>query len=344
MQATSAELAEISFTEIIKQLKINMVWTEKLAAIALGLLMLLVAVAVGSSVWGFTFLTERFAHFQIQYWLGSLFLLGLMAITKNKTLFLAGLVCVALISANLLTWYTPTNRQSMPLLKVLSSNTWAYNQNYPMLLELIRKENPDIAMFYEVTAPGQQQLDTLNDILPFSIGRNTEALVYTKLSLDGTRMIVNNPRFFNTTIIENLRKGDKSFTLIATHPSSPHNKERFLARNQQLENLADYLSSSSAPVIMGGDFNVSMWSPFYRHFVDIARLTNAREGFGVIPTWTPARIRSLPEFLQPWLSIPIDYIFTRSGKFELRTISMKAGSYVGSDHLPVIAEIGVADQ
>jgi endonuclease/exonuclease/phosphatase (EEP) superfamily protein YafD len=321
-----------------------MIWTEKLAAIALGLLVLLVALAVGSSVWGFTFLTERLSHFQIQYWIGSLLLLGLIAIGKNKTLFFAGLVFVALISVNLLTWYTPTNRQSIPLLKVVSSNNWAYNQNYPMLLELIRKENPDIAMFYEVTAAGQQQLDTLNDILPFSVGRNTEVLVYTKLSLNGTKIFYNNPKYHNAVIIENLRQNDKAFTLVATHPSSPHSREQFLARNQQLENLADYLSSSAAPVIMGGDFNVSMWSPFYRHFVDIARLTNAREGFGVIPTWSPARIRSLPEFLQPWLSIPIDYIFTRSGKFELRTISMKAGSYVGSDHLPVIAEIGVANQ
>jgi endonuclease/exonuclease/phosphatase family metal-dependent hydrolase len=96
---------------------------------------------------------------------------------------------------------------------------------------------------------------------------------------------------------------------------------------------------------MGGDFNISMWSPFYHKFVEKARLDNSRQGFGVIPTWSPIKIRALPEFLQPWLSIPIDYIFTRSGKdFDLHTISMKAGSYVGSDHLPVISEIGVIDQ
>jgi endonuclease/exonuclease/phosphatase (EEP) superfamily protein YafD len=320
-----------------------MVWTEKLAVLVLGLLMLLVTVAVGSSVWGFTFLAERLSHFQIQYLIGSLLLLGLIAISRRKHLFLIGLVCVALISVNLLTWYTPVNHQATPWLKVFSSNIWAYNQNYPLLLDIIRKENPDIAMFYEVTAPGQQQLDTLNDILPFSVGRNTEVLIYTKLSLNATKIIFNNPKYYNTTIVEGLQKNDKSFTLVATHPSSPHSKERFLDRNQQLENLADYLSSSAAPVIMGGDFNISMWSPFYHQFVETARLDNARQGFGVIPTWAPMKIRALPEFLQPWLSIPIDYIFTRSGNFELHTISMKAGGFVGSDHLPVIAEIGVAE-
>jgi endonuclease/exonuclease/phosphatase (EEP) superfamily protein YafD len=320
-----------------------MAWTEKLAIIALGLLMCLVSVAVGSSVWGYTFLIERLSHFQIQYWVGSLTLLGLIAIGQRKHLFLVGLVCVSILSANLLTWYLPTNHQSTPLLKVLSCNAWIYNQNYPAILELVRKENPDIAMFYEVTAPGQQQLDTLNDILPFSVGRNSQAVVYTNLSLNGTKILFNNPKYYNTTIIENLRQGDRSFTVVATHPSSPQNKEQFLARNEQLDNLAEYLSSSAAPLIMGGDFNISMWSPFYHKFVEKSRLDNARQGFGVIPTWSPIKIRALPEFFQPWLSIPIDYIFTRSGKFELRTISMKAGSYVGSDHLPVIAEIGAAD-
>jgi endonuclease/exonuclease/phosphatase (EEP) superfamily protein YafD len=320
-----------------------MAWTEKLAIIALGLLMCLLLIAVGSSIWGYTFLLERLSHFQIQYWAGSLVLLGLIAIGQRQHLFLVGLVCVSILSANLLTWYLPNNHQSTPFLKVFSCNTWAYNQDYPSLLELVRKESPDIAMFYEVTTPGQQQLDTLNNILPFAVGRNSQSVVYTKLDLNGTRVLFNNPKYYNTTIIENLRKGDRAFTVVATHPSSPQNKEQFSARNEQLDKLAEYLSSSAAPLVMGGDFNVSMWSPYYHKFVEKSRLDNARQGFGVIPTWSPMKIRALPEFLQPWLSVPIDYIFTRSGKFELRTISMKAGSYIGSDHLPVIAEIGVAD-
>jgi endonuclease/exonuclease/phosphatase (EEP) superfamily protein YafD len=320
-----------------------MVWTEKLAVLALGLMLLLVAVAVGSSVWGVTFWAERLSHFQIQYWLGSLLLLMLIMLGKQKILFLIGLVCVALLSVNLMTWYMPVNHRSTPLVKVLSSNVWAYNQNYPALLDLIRKENPDIAMFYEMTPAGQQQLDTLKDILPCSVGRNTENLICTKLSLNGTKVLFNSPSYHNTIIIENLRQRDRAFTLVATHPSSPQTKEYFLGRNQQLTNLSAYIANSKEPLIMGGDFNMSMWSPFYRQFVEKTGVVNSRQSFGVIPTWSPAKIRSLPTFLQPWLSVPIDYIFTKSGKFELRTTSMKAGTYIGSDHLPVIAEIGVAD-
>jgi endonuclease/exonuclease/phosphatase (EEP) superfamily protein YafD len=157
--------------------------------------------------------------------------------------------------------------------------------------------------------------------------------------------VVKNLALESIACSRNLLSSGSRQEVVATHPSSPQTKEQFLARNQQLDNLAEYLAGSTAPLIMGGDFNVSMWSPFYRKFVEKSRIHNARQGFGVIPTWSSMKIKALPEFLQPWLSVPIDYIFTRSGKkFGLHPISMKAGRYVGSDHLPVIAEIGAVDK
>jgi endonuclease/exonuclease/phosphatase (EEP) superfamily protein YafD len=125
-------------------------------------------------------------------------------------------------------------------------------------------------------------------------------------------------------------------------PASPHSETQFFKRNQQLTDLGEYLANIPQPIVMGGDFNVSMWSTYYRQFVERARISDARAGFGVIPTWSPMRLRwTIPDVLQPWLSVPIDYIFTRSGTFTMGTNSMKAGNYIGSDHLPVIAEIGV---
>jgi endonuclease/exonuclease/phosphatase (EEP) superfamily protein YafD len=333
-----------------------MVETKKLAALFLGLLLLLVTVAVGSSAWGLGYRSERLSHFQIQYWVGAMLLLVLLAASKHKPSLWVGLVCMAVLSVNLLTWYIPASTATTPFLKVFSSNNWVHNQNYPALLELIRKENPDIAMFYEVTVAGQKQLDTLNDILPYSVGKAPGVMIYTKLSLNGTKQtLLGNsqyPNYPGTAIIENLQHLDRTLTLVAAHTTSPDSRQRFSNRNEQLANLAEYLATSSQALIVGGDFNVSMWSHYYRQFIERAALTSARRGFGVIPTWSPARIRSLPELLQPWLSIPIDHIFTRSpkaqvelpAKFELRTISMKAGDFVGSDHLPVIAEIGVVDQ
>jgi endonuclease/exonuclease/phosphatase (EEP) superfamily protein YafD len=319
-----------------------MAWTKKLAIFILGLLILLTIVAVGSSVFGYDYIEEQLSHFQTQYWLGAMLLLFFLAICRQKIYFWFGLVAVAIISVNLLTWYTPINTNAKPWLKVLSANVWINNQNYPDIIALVRKENPDIAMFYEVTAPGRDQLDTLNDILPNSAGRDSGAIIYTKLSLNGTKIWDNNPKLNNTTVIENLQHHNHTFTLVATHPSSPHSEAQFLRRNQQLIDLAEYLANSPQPIVMGGDFNISMWSTYYRQFVERSRITNARQGFGVIPTWSPMRLRwTIPDVLQPWLSVPIDYIFTRSGTFTMRTTSMKAGPNIGSDHLPVIAEIGV---
>jgi endonuclease/exonuclease/phosphatase (EEP) superfamily protein YafD len=319
-----------------------MAWTKKLAIFILGLLILLTLVAIDSSVFGYNYIEEQLSHFQIQYWLGAMLLVLILAICRQNIYFWAGLVAVAIISVNLLTWYTPSNTNAKPWLKVLSANIWLYNQNYPKVIELVRKENPDIAMFYEVSAAGQMQLDTLNDILPNSAGRDSGAIIYTKLSLNDTKIWDKNSKLYNTTVIENIQHQNRTFTLVATHPSSPSSEAQFFQRNQQLVDLAEYLANSPQPIVMGGDFNISMWSTYYRKFVERSGITNARQGFGVIPTWSPMRFRwTIPDVLQPWLSVPIDYIFTRSGTFNMRTTSMKAGKYIGSDHLPVIAEIGV---
>jgi endonuclease/exonuclease/phosphatase (EEP) superfamily protein YafD len=326
------------------------VWIHKLI-IVLGSLLLLVIMAMGSSLWGFSYFLEGLSHFQIQYWVAAMLLLGWQIILslkrqksrKSRQLLWTGLACVVVLSANLLTWYIPMSNQATPLLKVFSSNTWIYNQNYPELIELVRKEKPDVAMFFEVTPSGQNQLDTLNDILPHSVGRDTGALIYTKLSLTGTKIWQNDPNRLDTTIVENLQHLGQVFTLVATHPASPRSKEHFLLRNQELASLAEYLAASEQPLIVGGDFNMTMWSPYYRQFVDRSGLISTRKGFGLAPTWTPASIRSVSRFLRPWLSIPIDHIFIRSGKYQLQAMSMKAGSFVGSDHLPVIAEIGVSE-
>jgi endonuclease/exonuclease/phosphatase (EEP) superfamily protein YafD len=264
-----------------------MFWAYKLATMVLRFLLLLVIIAVGSSLWGFSFVLERLAHFQIQYWVGAMLLMGLLLIpsskhqesSRNKQILWVGLTCVAVLSVNLLTWYVPINTQSTPLLKIFSSNTWIYNQNYPLLLELVRKENPDVAIFFEVTPSGQKQLDDLSDILPYSVGRDTGALIYTKLSLDGTKIWQNDPNRFDTTIIENLQHLGQVFTLVAAHPSSPRSKEHFLLRNQELASLAEYLAASEQALIVAGDFNMTMWSPYYRQFINRSRLKSTRQGF-----------------------------------------------------------------
>ena len=58
-------------------------------------------------------------------------------------------------------------------------------------------------------------------------------------------------------------------------------------------------------------------------------LRNARSGFGILPTW--------PTFM-PVLYIPIDHCLVTK---EIDIIKLRTGRNVGSDHLPLIADLAI---
>lgn len=318
-----------------------MFWTQKLAWAIACLLILLTAFAITCAATGWSHWVETLAHFQIQYWLGAVFLTLLLLPLQARYPILIGLFCTALLSTQVLTWYIPANSQTTPFTKVLFSNVWSQNQNYGQVLTLVRAEDPDFAVFAEVSAKWKQQLDTLKDILPYATRDQKGEIIYSKVDLTGTEIIDRDPRFLNALIIRKLKYKNREFTLVADHPPSPRNNAAFVSRNQQLAALGQYLENLPDTLIVLGDFNISLWSPYYRQFVDRTRLINARQGFGLAPSWALPTVRRMPEWIQPWLSVPIDHIFTRSGSFKIRATSFHTGPYVGSDHLPVIAEIGM---
>jgi endonuclease/exonuclease/phosphatase (EEP) superfamily protein YafD len=80
-----------------------------------------------------------------------------------------------------------------------------------------------------------------------------------------------------------------------------------------------------------GDFNTSLWSPYYAQLIRHTGLVNARQGFGLLPTW--------PAFLSvPFLMIPIDHCLVSP---EIRVIRVRTGRTIASDHLPIIVDMGI---
>jgi endonuclease/exonuclease/phosphatase (EEP) superfamily protein YafD len=301
------------------------------------LIVLITSIAIICSIFGWSYWPERFSHFQIQYWLIATCLFLLLLLFRNRTSILIGLFCVAILSTNMVTWYLPAGRPHRPLVKILFSNVWETNRDHQPILQLVRSETPDIAVFVEVNARWRKQLDSLQDILPYSRDNKKGEVIYSKIDLKGTEIVPQDPNFARTLILRNLQLQGTPFTLVATHPSSPASPAEFAKRNKHLENLGLYLEKSLDNLIVVGDFNASPWSPYYRKFVDRGRLVNTQEGLGLHPTWTTLGVRKLPFWSQPWLSVPIDHIFTRAPN--IHATSFHSGNDIGSDHLPIIADI-----
>ncbi len=93
-----------------------------------------------------------------------------------------------------------------------------------------------------------------------------------------------------------------------------------------LDAIPDVLKNLNAPVLMFGDFNATPWSFYFRKLVRDTSLVPGSAGRGLQPTW--------PSWFPPLL-IPIDHCF---GSQEVRFVSSKVGTHVGSDHYPLLFE------
>ena len=111
-------------------------------------------------------------------------------------------------------------------------------------------------------------------------------------------------------------------------PTVPIKQQSFLDRNKQLAAIGEYAPVKN-PLIVVGDFNTTMWSPFYTNMVKTAKLRNARSGFGILPT--------SPAFL-PLAYIPIDHFLVSK---EIGVLNIYTGQNVGSDHLPLITDLAI---
>jgi endonuclease/exonuclease/phosphatase (EEP) superfamily protein YafD len=314
---------------------------QKIAWVIAFLLLLLTSIALGCSLGGWSFWPERLAHFQIQYWLGATLLAIVVLLLRGRYPAFIALFCLAILSANMLTWYLPVSGANQPWVKIMFANVWETNRNYDPILAQVRAEKPDLAVFVEVNERWRKQLDSLQDIFPYRLDNKRGEVLYSKTDLTGVEIVPENPRYVRTLIVRNMQQQGKKFTLVVTHPSSPANPAEFAKRNAHLQALAPVLATLTDNLMVVGDFNTTPWSPYYRQFVDDARLVNAQQGFGVSTTWTSLAIRKLPGWVQPFLSVPIDHIFTRSGSLKMRSTSFHAGADIGSDHVPIVAEIGL---
>lgn len=284
---------------------------------------------------------ELLSHFRLQYFQISLILLLLLLLTRQKAAILIALFCVALLATQILPWYNPlAHRAAAGELRVLAANINTQNHSYEKVLTMVREEHPDIAVFQEVDDTWVGHFQTLKDILPYEFGQanpyNLGIVIYSRLPLDNAAI-----DFFGTeknpSIVANITFQGKPISLVATHPLPPVRRSFFHARNLQIDRIGQYIQQLKTPVVLLGDLNMTMWSPYYKRFVRNTNLQNARRGYGILPTWPmPGTYAALPNGAHRVLQIPIDHCLVSP---EISVAAIHTGRDVDSDHLPLIADL-----
>ena len=284
----------------------------------------------------FNLLFELNSHFKLQYMLIGISIFIFFALVRSKKIWLlVSGFCIIINLAEIVPLYfpAPAFAGSTPgqHLRILHSNVLTSNQRYADVISLVKSEQPDIAVFVEVSTAWAKELAVLSEMFPYSSQQQeSEAFgsaIYSKLPLENAAV-----KAFSETrksLSADVKFQGKTISMLLVHPSVPIKPQSFIDRNQQLAAIGEYAAQVKNPLVVVGDFNTTMWSPFYKNMVKTAGLRNARSGFGILPTW--------PTFM-PLVYIPIDHVLVSK---EIGVLKIHTGRNVGSDHLPLITDLVV---
>jgi endonuclease/exonuclease/phosphatase (EEP) superfamily protein YafD len=338
-------VVEIDKLPLSKDLKIKLKWSiihgtyqpiswKFLISIYFAIVIIIVTLlSIGSSLYGEYRLFELASHFKLQYLIFGCCSCIFFAITRaQKWQLLVSIFCIMINLAEIVPWYLPQPafaEVNPAQLRIFHSNVLTTNEQYANLISLVREEKPDIAVFVEVSTSWVEELKVLKDTFPYSVryqeSQGFGSAIYSKLPLENPAV-----KAFSQgrkSLLADVKFQGKIVSLLLAHPNIPLKDSSFSDRNQQLAGIGEYAAQVKNPVVVVGDFNTTMWSPFYKSMVKTGGLRNVRSGFGILPTW--------PTFM-PVLYIPIDHLLVSK---EIGVLKVHTGRNVGSDHLPLITDL-----
>lgn len=218
--------------------------------------------------------------------------------------------------------------------KVYSANLHIDNTDLSSLNREILRIEPEILLLLEVTPEHFKQIRRLMQIYPYRIeeralGELELGFVFLSKFPIRNSQVTKLSEVCNFVLEAVLEIDQKPVVFYGVHAQRPGGKH-FIERKDQFFRLARRISEQSLPVIAAGDFNATPYSPIFKEVVRISGLKDSMEGFGWQPSW--------PTFFPP-LWIPIDHVLVTP---DINVRTRATGSYIGSDHYPVITELSLS--
>lgn len=206
------------------------------------------------------------------------------------------------------------------------------NKDYQSFFEQIADANPDIVMVSESSKEWSRVLaKKLEAQYPYfdKSGFKSEFGFYSKypIKLYNLKEIefVHRKRLFAQVVHPELGP----ITILLVHPVTPI--FNFAARNEELALYPKELKEFDTPRILVGDMNCTLWSPYYERMVKEGELKDCERGFGFAPTWPGVTVKPF---------ITIDHFLVSK---DLAVKDRRVLGYAGSDHLPVLVKLGLAE-
>ena len=304
----------------------------------------------------FAFIDGRASAFQacaLQLAAGNAALALILLAFRYRVWAMAGLIAAFWNMA--LVWPAIAHPKAPPAaqsLKVVSLDLWYENPDPKKAAAWLLKSGADVIGLSEVTPESKAALAAMKSVYPYSVDcigqdRFCELILLSKkpiryafagkvgakltyvasadiqwqgrdISVSVTHIIVPFVKPDWPPILAWVPVGDPAPLLAGAPP---------LWQSMQAAVLSEYVSTLKPDRIVMGDFNSVPWGELQATFRAAAGLENRGALTPSWPAWAPAPLR-----------IPIDQVFV-GGALGIR--SLATGPNLGSDHLPIVAEIAV---
>jgi len=268
-------------------------------------------------------------HWGLQLW--QLALLGAIA-----GIWLLDAAAIALSAAAALYWSwrlwprrpPPVAAKAEPLLRVVSANLLHQNVDFARTVQAIAAVGADVIVMCEVTEEMRDRFRGLG--FPHALDTCAPDSLYGIVILSRFPLKLRSSGIGEDPLPRHLAADlaieGRTITLAAIHPTNPLRLSHAFRIPGEFESVGALCRGAEDDLILIGDCNAAGWSNYLDDLEKTARLANDRR---LRPSW--------PVWLPPLVRLPLDHVWVRG---RLQLLQAELGQAFGSDHLPLIAEIG----
>lgn len=217
---------------------------------------------------------------------------------------------------------------------VLLFNVWYGNGRLADVREMVERTDADIVVIVEATPQISDKLQSLSQRYPYRLDCSGQGgcdiLIFSRSRLQPREVKETSDPESSPVLIAETEIAGCRLSVVATHMTRPFPNRPFWAQRAQAEEIAGDVAAIGGAKLVLGDFNAAPWGYVMRTIAERGGVTLLTGGGG---TW--------PSTLPPQLRIPIDHMLAGPG---LSFVSRQVMEKLGSDHLPVLAEVAVTDQ
>lgn len=217
-----------------------------------------------------------------------------------------------------------------PVIRVYSANVWIRNQDIEAMRRSIEAADPDVIMLIEMGPATRDQIDTLLAGYPYRSEPADQGDVLNR-AIIAARFPISEFGRRPDGLHAVMARGETPLgpmTFIVTHLTRPWPFETQEGQITQVESLTARVTPLDGPVVIAGDFNSVTTGR-------IGRMIRADMDLNAAPGWPGTWPSQLPGPAR----ITIDQVYITR---DLAIRERRLGHRNGSDHMPVITEIGLA--